>query len=140
MTPIIVGGIVGTTWSTWRRKAVTICSLIAAVTGAIVGVAKAAPIVEPWWYAHRGYVREYNHEMTGPLLQRIIEIQLDNNSSKRDRLLKEVPTRELELQSDQAKQNPQYKDLVQQRVDRVKKELKTLDEQDKSLFNEKLSK
>jgi hypothetical protein len=138
--PLIVDGLVGTTWGTYRRKAITVCGLIAAVTGAIVGVAKAAPIVEPWWYAHRGYVRDYNREMTGPLLLRIIEIQLDNNSSKRDRLLTEVPTRELELQSEQAKRNPQYKELVQQRVDRVKHELKTLDEQDKSLFNEKVKK
>jgi|SRR5665213_795394 len=140
MTPIITGGVVGTTWSTWRRKTVTICGLIAAITGAVVGVAKAAPIIEPWWYAHRGYVREYDQEITGPLLQRIIEIQLNQNSDKRQRLLDEVPKRELELQSDQAKQLPQYRALVQSRVDRVKEELKSLDEKDKSLFSEKLAK
>jgi hypothetical protein len=133
MTPIIVGGVVGTTWGTWRRKTVTICGLIAAVTGAIVGIAKAAPIIEPYWVAHRAYVRDRE----SPLLGRIIEIQLDRNSDKRQRLLDEAPKRELELQSEQAKQLPQYRALVQTRVDRIKHELKSLDEQDKSLFEEK---
>jgi hypothetical protein len=137
MTPTVIGGIVGIAWSTWRRKTVTICGLIAAITGAVVGVAKAAPIIEPWWYASRGYVRDDMHQ---PLLERIIEVQLNQNSEKRQRLLDEVPKRELELQSEQAKHLPQYRALVQSRVDRVKSELKTLDEKDKSLFNEKLSK
>ena len=140
MTPIIVGGLVGTTWSTWRRKTVTICGLIAAVTGAIVGVAKAAPIIEPWWYAHRGYVREYNQETTGPLLQRIILVQLKQGEDERKRLLRDVQKYELELQSDQAKSTPQYHALVQKEVERVKGELNENDAKHKSLFNEKASK
>jgi hypothetical protein len=134
MTPIIVGGVVGTTWGTWRRKTVTICGLIAAVTGAIVGVAKAAPILEPWFYTSHGYARDGIHH---PLLSRIIEVQLDRNADKRQRLLDEAPKRELELQSEQAQKLPQYKALVQTRVNRIKDELKSLDEKDKSLFEEK---
>lgn len=45
-------------WSTYRRKVITVCALITGVTGAIIGVAKAAPIIEPWWYASRAYVRD----------------------------------------------------------------------------------
>jgi len=138
--PIIVNGIVGTTWGTYRRKVITICGLIAAVTGAIVGVAKAAPIVEPWWYAHRGYVREYNHEITNQLLLRVIEVQLKQAESDRKRLLRDVQKYEIELQSDQAKSTPQYHELIKKEVERTKNELNENDAKQKSLFNEKVSK
>ena len=135
--PTIIAQVKTSLWGTGIRKTVTsLCVAVSAITGAIVGVAKAAPIVEPWWIAHRGYVRDRE----APLLDRIIEVQLNQNADKRQRLLDEVPKRELELQSEQAQKLPQYRALVQSRVDRVKSELKTLDEQDKSLFNEKLSK
>ena len=133
MTPIIVGGVIGTTWSTWRRKTVTICGLIAAVTGAIVGIAKAAPIIEPYWVAHRAYVRDRET----PLLGRIIEIQLYQASDQRKRLLRDVQKYELELQSEQAKATPQYHALVQKEVERVKSELNENDAKQKSLFKEK---
>jgi hypothetical protein len=55
-------------------------------------------------------------------------------------LLDEAAKREIELQSEQAKQLPQYRALVQDRVDRVKSELKGLDDEDKSLFKQPLSK
>ena len=137
MTPIIVGGIVGTTWSTWRRKTITICGLIAAVTGAIVGVAKAAPIIEPWWYASRGYVRSDIHH---PLLARVIEIELKQVDAERKRLLRDVQKNELELQSDQAKSTPQYHRLIQKEIERTKNEIDENDAKQKSLFNEQLSK
>src|ERR1035437_7637200 len=135
--PLIVDGLVGTTWGTYRRKAITVCGLIAAVTGAIVGVAKAAPIVEPWWYAHRGYVREYNHGITGPLLARVIEIELKQADVERKRLLRDVQKNELELQSDQAKATPQYRTLIQKEIERTKKEIDANDAEQKSLFDEK---
>src|ERR1035437_6120494 len=136
--PLIVDGLVGTTWGTYRRKVITVCGLIAAVTGAIVGVAKAAPIVEPWWYAHRGYVREYNHEMTGPLLARVIEIELKQADAERKRILRDVQKNEIELQSDQAKATPQYHKLIQKEIERSKDELNENDAKQKSLFNEKV--
>ena len=54
----------------------------------------------------------------------------------RQRLLDEEKKRELELADPTVKATPNYEALVQQRVDRIKSELNTLDEQDKSLFNE----
>src|ERR1039458_7175605 len=92
--PTIIAQVKTSLWGTNLRKTVTsLCVAVSAITGAVVGVAAAAPIVEPWWYASRGYVRDDIHH---PLLSRIIEVQLDRNSDKRQRLLDEVPKRELE--------------------------------------------
>jgi hypothetical protein len=135
--PLIVDGLVGTAWGTYRRKVITVCGLIAAVTGAIVGVAKAAPIVEPWWYASRGYVRSDIHH---PLLARVIEIELKQVDSERKRLLRDVQKNELELQSDQAKSTPQYHKLIQKEIERTKNDLDENDAKQKSLFNEKVAK
>jgi hypothetical protein len=131
--PIIEGGLVGTTWGTYRRKVITICGLIAAVTGAIVGIAKAAPIIEPYWYASHGYVRDEFHH---PLLARVIEIQIKQADAERKRLLRDVQRYELELQSDQAKATPQYHALIQKEVERTKNEINDNDAKQKSLFDE----
>lgn len=126
-------------WSGFSRT-VKIISFIGIASGAIVSVASAWPIVEPFWYAHRGYVRSYNADRIDPVIKRLVQVQVQLNDDRRQHLLDEAAKRDLELQSDQAKQLPQYKALVQQRVDRIKTELKTIDEQNNSLFNEKLSK
>lgn len=135
--PIIVGGFSGTIWGTWRRKVITVAGLVTAVTSAIIGVAKAAPIIEPWWYASRGYVREDIH---GPLLNRIIQVQLNQNDARKRRLLSDVKGYEIEMQSEAAKQAPQYRSLIQQQLERTKHEIDNLDEENKSLFHEKISK
>lgn len=109
---------------------------VASVTfGSIVGFATAFPYVEPYLAAHRGYVREQR----SPLLERIIEVQLQQNDNRTERLVEKSKQYELELQSDQAKALPQYRALVQDRVDRIKHELKTIDEKNNSLFKEKAS-
>lgn len=35
-----------------------VCGVVAAITSAIVGIAAAVPIVEPYMVAHRGFVRD----------------------------------------------------------------------------------
>lgn len=58
--PLMLDGMHATVWSTWKRKAATIAvvtGLITGITGSIIGISNAAPIVEPWWYASRGWVR-----------------------------------------------------------------------------------
>jgi len=107
--------------------------VFAGISGAIVGTATAWPFIEPYVLAHRGYVVDRN----SAVVARIIKIQLDRNHDRRERLLGEVEKRELELQSDQARQLPQYRELVQQRVDRVKRELKEIEDDDTNLFKEK---
>ena len=42
----------------------------------------------------------------------------------------------ISTQSETAKQLPEYRALVQERVNRISEELKTLDEQNNSLFKE----
>jgi hypothetical protein len=118
-------------------RTVKIVGYVGVTSGAIVSAAQAWPLVEPYWYAHRGYVRSYDGSQVVPLLKRIIEVQLVQDRERRQQLLDEVAKRSLELQSDLAKQAPEYKALVQERVNRISEELKTLDEQDNSLFNEK---
>jgi len=134
MTPLITA-----TANYWRKlsRTVKIISYIGVISGAVVSTATAWPYVEPYWYAHRGYVRQYDDAHITALIKRLIEVQLVQDRDRRQQLLDEAAKRELELQSDQAKQLPQYRALVQDRVDRVKSELKTLEEQDNSLFNEK---
>jgi len=117
---------------------------VASVVGILAGIpgAGAGYIygIEPVMPALHYYVRGEIFGHTSPLLERVIELQLAQNDIRRERLLDEAAKREIELQSSQAKQLPQYRALVQQRVDRVKEELKTIDAQDKSLFKEKVSK
>jgi hypothetical protein len=126
----------------WRQisRFGKIGGVVGALSGAVVGVAGAWPFLEPYMVAHRGYVIDRTREDITPLKQMVIEIQIDRNHDRRERLLGEVEKRELELQSEQAKALPQYRELVQQRVDRVKKELKTLDDDDSNLFKQKLAK
>jgi hypothetical protein len=129
----------------WKNLSVTVkvIGAIGVVTGAIYSSAQAWPTIEPYWYAHRGYVRYYDDQHIAGILTRVVEvrlaqvgIQLAQNDERRQRLIDESAKRELELQSDQAKQLPQYRSLVQERVDRIKSELKTLEEQDNNLFKE----
>ena len=124
----------------WAMKRLTrilwVAGVIAGLSAGIVGAAKALPILEPWWFAHCGYVRE----SSGPLLNRIIDVQLAQNDSHSERLVQRQKQYELELQSPQVQQLPQYKKVLQDQVERVNNELKTIEEKNKSLLNEKLSK
>lgn len=128
-------------WGTNFRRAMTSIGVaigaLGGLVGAVAGVPTAVSVVEPYVYAHRGYVRDYDATIHAPILQRLIKVQLKQDRDERKALLDEAKTRELELQSEQAKQLPQYQGLIQQRVDRIKERLNELDEQDKSLFNEK---
>ena len=119
----------------WRKlsRTVKIIGAIGVTTGTIVSTAAAWPIIEPYWVAQRDYVIDHST----PLLRRVIEIELKANDARRDGLLKEAPVRELELQSDQAKQAPQYRALVQDRLKNIKHELDAIDDQDKKLLKEK---
>ena len=125
-------------WYGGLSRLTKIATAIGAVLGAVAAFAQAAPVIEPYWYAHRGYVRSYSAPASDHAA--LIKVQQRQNYDRRSHLLDEAQKRELELQSEQAKQLPQYHDLVQQRVDRIKEELKRLDDEDQSLFKEKLSK
>lgn len=126
------------TVNAWKAlpRAIKLIGYAGVVCGFIVSAAEALPIVEPYWLAHRGYVRTFDTSQYAPIIKRLIEVQLVQDRERRQQLLDEVAKRAIELQSDQAKQLPEYKALVQERVNRISDELKTLDEQDNSLFKE----
>ena len=135
--PIIQGGIVGTAWGSYRRKAITVCGLIAAVTGAIVGIAKATPVVEPWWYASRGYVRDVGAENENriKLAQSKIEkkldhIQLEQAQGKSESVDNDLFKAGLEFKK---ASDDQTKEYIQQHInkltatkDRLKSQIETL--------------
>lgn len=127
--------IVTATTAWWRElpRIAKIAGYIGAISGAIVTTAAAWPVVEFIIPAHRGYVLEQR----APLLHRVIDIEMRSNSARRERLLDEFPKRELELHGEQAKQTPQYRDLIQQRLNKIKSELDAIDEQNKKLLREK---
>ena len=126
----------------WSRtpKIVKYIGYVGTVAGTIYALSQAAPVAEPFAPAHHAWVKEFVHESTDPLFHRVVEIQIAQNDGRRERLLNEAAQRELELQSEQAKQLPQYRALVQSRVDRIKTELSTIDKQNESLFQEKKTK
>jgi hypothetical protein len=114
----------------------------------------ALPIVEPGLPAHRGYARYTASAMAADLLAkqeaqnkaltaenaalraRVIVAQLDVNKERRERLLRDIKDRELEIQSPQAAATPGYQNLLKERIDRAKSEVDKLDANDKSLFDE----
>jgi hypothetical protein len=122
-------------WYGRLSRAVKIIGWFGVISAAIVSCATALPIMEPYWFAHRGYVRTYSAPASDHAA--LVRIQLRQNKDERQQLIDEVPKRELELQSDQAKQLPEYRALVQDRVDRVKARLKEIEADDNNLFKEK---
>lgn len=130
--------IVTATARRWRRlsRTIKLISYVGMVSAAIVSSAAAWPIIEWAFPAYRGYVVAQK----GPLLARVIEIELKQVDAERKRILRDVQKNEIELQSDQAKATPQYHKLIQKEIERSKNELDENDAKQKSLFNEKLSK
>ena len=131
---MIVTGTVN--WVRGLSRSVKVAGGVGAIAGAIYSVSQAAPVIEPYWYAHRGYVRYYDDAHVTEIIKRLNHVQLVQNKERRQLLIDEAAKRDIELQGETAKQAPQYRALVQDRVDRIKEELKTLEEQDNSLFKE----
>jgi hypothetical protein len=122
--------------------------------GLIVSGYSAASIMEPGFPAHRAYARYTASAVAADIIAkqqkqtealtaeneklrgRVIIAQLDVNKERRERLLNSIKDRELELKSPQAAATPGYQALIQERVDRAKKEVDKLDASDKSLFDE----
>ena len=113
----------------WHNLSLTfkIIGYVGIIAGAVVSGSQAAPILEPYWYAHRAYVRDYDASQLDPIRKSLTKIQLRQNADRRQSLIDEAAKRETELQGEQAKKLPQYRDLVQKRVDRINEELKTID-------------
>jgi hypothetical protein len=79
-------------WGNKYKKAITgITAIVIGITSSIIGVHNAAPVVEPWWFAHRLYVRDTSTSIKQELekketetLKAVNELQLDFARGKRD--------------------------------------------------------
>lgn len=119
-------------WFSGLNRAIKVATYAGALLTVIVSGAEAWGIVEPIMPAHRAYVRSTEH----PLLARLIVAQLDIDREKRERLLHESQERELELNTPDASATPQYKQLLQERINAIKGQLQQLDDDDKALDDE----
>ncbi len=125
-------------WWHGLPRAVKVVGYVGVVAGAVVSGAQAVPVVEPYWYAHRGYVRAYSAPASDHAW--LIKIQIKQDRDERQQLIDEAGKRALELQSNLAKQAPEYRALVQDRVNRVSEKLKQMEEDDNNLFREQKAK
>jgi len=123
----------------WAMRRLTrilwISGVVTGLSAGVVGAAKAWPIIEPWWYADRNYVRFYSSPRADHI--KIIEIQLRYNEKERSGLISEAGKLELDLQSPATQATPQYRALVQQRIDQIKRELEIINNENKNLRDEK---
>jgi hypothetical protein len=111
----------------WKLPIATIIGVIAGS----IAIVQAYP--EYYYLAHRGYVIDHvSNEHKA-----IVELRLAQNDIRSDRLVEKAKQYELDLQSEQAKQLPQYRALLQERVERINHDIQTIDEQNKSLMQEK---
>lgn len=56
--PVITGGFSGTTWGTWRRRAISICTAAAAALAVLVKIHESYPVLEPWMWTSHAYARD----------------------------------------------------------------------------------
>jgi len=131
-------------WWKSLSRTVRVISYVGITSGAIYSTSQAWPIVEPYWYAHRAMLRAAQAQsqakqetVNSEIRDLTITAQLDINDERRERLLHDAQKWELELQSDQAKTTPQYHELVQDRLDTIKKTLKRIDNSDELLSNKR---
>lgn len=73
------------------RRIMWVSGVVAAISGGIVGGAKAWPLVEPYFLAHRGYVRDYTTQISDKAnagqedSRRVIrDLQIEQAEGKRD--------------------------------------------------------
>lgn len=125
------------TWSSLPRKITTVCSVIGALTGTIIGIAKATPIAEPWWYASRGYVRDVNGETMNKFMaadnkfeHKLDSIQLEQAEGKSEAVDNDLFKAGLELKKAADDATREY---IQQHInqlnstkDKLKSQIETL--------------
>lgn len=95
--------------------------IVAAITGAIVGVAAAWPLVEPYVFAHRGYVLE----KVGGVQATANELLMWKFEDNRDRAKADVEDKKILLQKEN---DPQIKELIQKNIDSSAQKQKDYDE------------
>ena len=130
--PLIIDGVSGTIWGTKLRKSITlVCGLIAAVTSAVVGVAKAAPIIEPYWFASHSFVREIadmkaDKESSVKVERVLHHIQIEQAEGKREAAEADLFKAGLEMKKAADDDTRQY---IQQQINRLSATKERLNQQ-----------
>jgi hypothetical protein len=126
-------------WATPLRRRVTVFSgLIIAVTGAIVGVDKAVPVVEPWWYVNRQLLRDTKADITkdrkvaeNQIIRKLDSIQLDVSRGKLDNTDNDIAKWNNELAKPDTDRDLANKSLRKLDQDKraLERQIKTLEEE-----------
>jgi len=104
--------------------------------GSLTVVEHVWPYAEPHWYASHEWVRDYSKDDHVLL----VGDHLQFNNQRRDYLLNELQTRELELSKGDIANTPQYRDLTQKRVNTIKQEIDKIDKDNKELLEREKAK
>ena len=115
-------------WGTSLRKTVTsFAAMIAAITGAIVGISAASPVLAEWQpIAFKTYVEERITKKTDPMLQtesKLLIAQAQTTSALNQILLTQLQSSLYAAQRDQAAAPSQ---TVQERIDELNKQIADL--------------
>ena len=130
--PIIVDGVTGTLWGSKIRKRITLaCGFVAAVCSAIVGIAKAAPVIDPYWPASHSYVLEIadkkaDKDTTIKVERALHHIQIEQAEGKRESTENDLFKAGLEMKKAVDDDTRQY---IQQQVNRLQQTKDKLDKQ-----------
>lgn len=110
-------------WEWWKRLShvAKVAGAVGAITGAIVGIAAAWPIIEFMAPAHRGYVVE----QIGGVRTTTNELLIWKFEDTRDRKKSEASSWNIQVQKE-TDQNQRA--LIQQRIEQLTNEQKVLDE------------
>ena len=116
----------------WRRfkRFGTIIGIVGVTAGAIVSVAKALPIIEPWWYASRGHVAEKIADVKGQQDQKINELLIWKFEDAKSRAVSEAGQIDVLMKKEA---DPDIRAILQKNLDRAKADQKKYDERIKEL-------
>ena len=119
------------------RRAAVWAGAITTITGAIVGMSRALPVVEPYWPAHRMYVRDRVDfardefkatENSNTLILR--DLQIEQAEGKRDAVKNDLAKWAVELNKTQ---DPQTRQLIEKTINEQNATYERLQEQLRSL-------
>lgn len=120
------------------KKLLLWCSALTIITGAIVSTDKAAPIVEPYWFAHRLYVRnsvesvrsEFKATENGNTII-LRDVQIEQAEGKRDAVKNDLAKWAVELTKTQ---DPTTRQLIEKTISEQTATYERLQEQLRSLL------
>lgn len=109
-----------TIWGSTGAKVLTTVTTVAALAGAITASAAAWPLVEPYLFAHRGYVLQQVGEVRAP----VNEILIWKFEDAKNAIRKETADWNVRLAKET---DPTTRELMQRRVEQLSRDQEELD-------------